>query len=62
MEQKTEIAKLKQKPFPRKRWEKAFRQMHLNKHDNLLIDDVLTDQTLEEWIVLDQVIMETYVD
>jgi len=55
MEQETEIAKSKHKPFPRKGWEKAFRQMHLNKHDYLLIDDVFTDQTLEEWIVSDQV-------
>lgn len=40
---------LKPKPLPRKGWEKAFRQMHLNKHDSLLIDDVFTDETLDEW-------------
>ena len=40
---------LKPKSIPRKGWDKAFRQMHLNNHDNLLIDDVFTDETLEEW-------------
>ncbi len=40
---------LKPKSLPRKGWDKAFRQMHLNNHDNLLIDDVFTDETLEEW-------------
>lgn len=34
---------------PRKNWDVAFSQMHLDKDDKLLIDDVLDNETLEEW-------------
>lgn len=34
---------------PRKGWEKAFKKMAENGHDQLLIDDVFEDETLEEW-------------
>lgn len=40
---------LKPKPEPRKNWEEAFREMHENKDDLPLIDDVFDDETLEEW-------------
>lgn len=33
---------------PRKNWEKAFRKMHENGDDQLLIDDVFDDETFEE--------------
>lgn len=40
---------LKPKAEPRKNWEKAFKKMHENGDDQLLIDDVFTDETFEEW-------------
>ena len=40
---------LKPKKQPRQGWEKAFKQMHENKDDKLLLDDVFEDETFEEW-------------
>lgn len=40
---------LKPKPEPRKNWEKAFKKMHDNGDDKLLIDDVFEDEIFEEW-------------
>ena len=40
---------LKPKAVPRKGWEKAFKQMHTNSDDTLLIDDIFEDETFEEW-------------
>lgn len=40
---------LKPKAEPRKGWEKAFKKMHENGDDQLLIDDVFEDETFEEW-------------
>lgn len=40
---------LKPKTEPRKGWEKAFKKMHENGDDQLLIDDVFEDETFEEW-------------
>ncbi|WP_187261159.1 AbrB/MazE/SpoVT family DNA-binding domain-containing protein [Pontibacter beigongshangensis] len=34
---------------PRKGWDKAFRQMHENGEDQLLLDDVFGDENFEEW-------------
>lgn len=34
---------------PRQGWEKSFQQMHENGDDRLFIDDLFTDETLEEW-------------
>lgn len=34
---------------PRKGWEKAFKKMHENDDDQLLIEDVLEDETFEGW-------------
>ncbi len=34
---------------PRKGWENAFREMHENGEDKLLMDDVFEDETPEEW-------------
>jgi antitoxin MazE len=39
---------LKPKAEPRKGWEKAFKKMHANGDDQLLIDDVFEDETFEE--------------
>ncbi len=39
---------LKPKPEPRKNWEKAFKKMHENGDDKLLIDDVFEDESFEE--------------
>ena len=44
-----EFIVLKPKTEPRKGWEKAFKEMHENNDDKLLIDDVFTDETFEEW-------------
>ncbi len=41
---------LKPKKEPRKDWEKAFKKMHENCDDELLIDDVFEDENPEEWI------------
>ena len=40
---------LKPKSVPRKGWEKSFKQMNANGDDNMLIDDVFTDEDFEEW-------------
>jgi antitoxin MazE len=40
---------LKPKTVPRDGWENAFKKMHENGDDNLLIDDVFEDENLEEW-------------
>ena len=40
---------LKPKAEPRKNWEKAFKKMHENNDDQLLIDDVFEDEDFEEW-------------
>ena len=40
---------IKPKKEPRKGWDKAFKKMHENKEDKLLIDDVFTDENFEEW-------------
>jgi antitoxin MazE len=34
---------------PRSGWEEAFKEMHDNKDDQLLFDDVFQDENLEEW-------------
>ena len=41
---------LKPKSEPRRDWEKAFKKMHENGEDQLLINDVFEDENLEEWI------------
>lgn len=41
---------LKPKVQPRNGWEKAFKKMHDQGDDKLLIDDVFEDENLEEWI------------
>ena len=40
---------LKPKTTPRKGWEKAFKKMHENGDDKLLMPDVLHDENFEEW-------------
>ena len=40
---------LKPMAEPRKGWEKAFKKMHENKDDQLLMDDVFEDENFEEW-------------
>lgn len=40
---------LKPRPEPRKGWEKAFKKMHENGEDQLLMNDVFEDETFEEW-------------
>jgi antitoxin MazE len=34
---------------PRKGWDKAFQQMHENRDDQPLLDDVFGDENFEEW-------------
>ena len=34
---------------PRKGWDKAFRKMHENGDDQLLMDDVFGDESFDEW-------------
>ena len=34
---------------PRSGWEEVFKEMHDNKDDQLLFDDVFQDENLEEW-------------
>lgn len=34
---------------PRKNWETAFKKMHLENDDQLLMDDVFDNETFEEW-------------
>lgn len=38
---------LKPKKEPRKNWEKAFKKMHENEDDQLLINDVFEDENFE---------------
>ena len=40
---------LKPLSSPRKNWDKAFKQMHKNGDDQLLISDIFKDESLEEW-------------
>jgi antitoxin MazE len=40
---------LKPKASPRKGWEESFKEMHDNGDDQLLIDDIFEDETLEGW-------------
>ncbi len=40
---------LKPIPEPRKGWEKAFQEMHLNNDDVLIINDVFDEENFEEW-------------
>ena len=40
---------LKPKSEPRKNWEKAFKKMHENGDDTLLMNDVFEDENFEEW-------------
>lgn len=40
---------LKPKSEPRKGWDKAFKKMHKNGDDQLLINDVFEDENFEEW-------------
>lgn len=40
---------LKPRAEPRKGWEKAFKKMHQNGEDQLLMNDVFEDETFEEW-------------
>ena len=34
---------------PRKGWGEAFKEMHKNEDDRLLMDDVFDDENIEEW-------------
>ena len=34
---------------PRSGWEEAFKEMHDNKDDQLLFDDLFQDENIEEW-------------
>nr|MBK9652458.1 AbrB/MazE/SpoVT family DNA-binding domain-containing protein [Bacteroidota bacterium] len=34
---------------PRKGWEKAFKKMHENGDDKLLMSDIFEDENLDEW-------------
>jgi antitoxin MazE len=40
---------IKPTSMPREGWEKAFKEMHDNGDDQLLIDDVFDDEGFEEW-------------
>ena len=40
---------IKPKQEPRKGWERAFKKMHANGDDKLLITDVFEDENFEEW-------------
>ncbi|MBX2932579.1 MAG: AbrB/MazE/SpoVT family DNA-binding domain-containing protein [Chitinophagaceae bacterium] len=40
---------LKPTTEPRKNWEKAFKKMHENGDDQLLMNDVFDDENFEEW-------------
>lgn len=40
---------IKPKALPRKSWEKAFKKMHKNGDDKLLMPDVFEDESFEEW-------------
>jgi len=34
---------------PRKDWDKAFKEMHENQDDQLLMDDIFEDENFDEW-------------
>jgi antitoxin MazE len=40
---------LKPIEHPRKGWDTAFKKMHENGDDHLLLDDVFDDENFEEW-------------
>jgi len=40
---------IKPKSEPRKDWERAFKKMHENGDDKLLMDDFFEDENLDEW-------------
>ncbi|MBA4140626.1 MAG: AbrB/MazE/SpoVT family DNA-binding domain-containing protein [Segetibacter sp.] len=40
---------IKPKSTPRKGWEAAFKKMHENGDDNLLMPDAFEDENFEEW-------------
>lgn len=40
---------IKPKSEPRKGWDKAFKKMHENGDDQLLMNDVFEDENFEEW-------------
>lgn len=40
---------VKPKPKPRQGWDKAFKKMHQNGDDKLLVPDVFDDENLDEW-------------
>jgi antitoxin MazE len=40
---------IKPKKEPRKGWEKAFKAMHENKDDEILMPDFFEDENLDEW-------------
>ena len=40
---------LKPKIEPRKGWEDAFKKMHENSDDQLLLNDVFEDEDMSEW-------------
>lgn len=40
---------LKPKASPRKGWDKAFKKMHENGDDKLLLNDVFQDENFDEW-------------
>lgn len=40
---------IKPKAEPRKGWEKAFKKMHENGDDQLLMPDVFDNETFDEW-------------
>ena len=46
-----EMGQIVLKPIevPRKNWETAFKKMNLEKDDNLLVNDVFSDENFEEW-------------
>ncbi len=41
---------LKPIPSPRSNWEEAFKSMHENEEDQLLLEDVFEDENFDEWI------------
>ena len=41
---------IRPKATPRKGWEKAFKKMHENKDDKLLMADIFEDENFKEWI------------
>lgn len=40
---------LKPSSQPRKGWDQAFKEMHENRDDELLFNDVFEDENLDEW-------------